>query len=169
MNPDLLAARMADNARRIQSLTEGVSLEQARWKPDPDSWSLLEVVTHLHDEEKEDFRVRLDTILHRPHESWPPIDPGGWVVERGYNQRELTESLDGFLSERRKSLDWLKGLSSPDWQATYQAPFGEIRAGDVLAAWVAHDLLHMRQLVELHWAYIGVLVDPFKVDYAGSW
>jgi hypothetical protein len=161
--------QMAGNARRIQSLVEGLTAEQARWKPTPDSWSILEVITHLHDEEMEDFRVRLDICLHRPDQPWPPIDPGGWVTARQYNQRDLGESLDGFLRERVKSLAWLRDLSEPDWDATYDAPFGEITAGDLFAAWVAHDLLHIRQLVELHWAYTGLLVEPYSVEYAGAW
>jgi len=60
-------------------------------------------------------------------------------------------------------------LSSPDWEAVYEAPFGPIRAGDVFASWVAHDLLHMRQLVELHWVYTTHRLQPYKVDYAGQW
>jgi len=34
--------------------------EQARSKADPAPWSVLEVVTHLRDEEREGFRVRID-------------------------------------------------------------------------------------------------------------
>ena len=59
--------------------------------------------------------------------------------------------------------------ATPDWEADYDAPFGRIAAGDMFAAWVAHDLLHMRQLVELHWAYTMVKVDPYRVRYAGTW
>ncbi|MCP4537745.1 MAG: DinB family protein [Chloroflexi bacterium] len=160
---------MGHNARRIQSLIEGVSVEQARWKPTADTWSILEVINHLYDEEKFDFRVRLDIILHHPDEPWPPIDPAGWVTERQYNQRELAESLAGFLRARKESLHWLKGLSAPDWETVYQAPFGPITAGAMFASWAAHDLLHTRQLVELHWAYVGRLVEPYEVRYAGSW
>jgi len=160
---------MADDAARIRALVEGVSEEQARWRPDPASWSVLEVVNHLWDEERLDFRVRLEITLHRPDEAWPPIDPGGWVTERAYNERELGPSLDGFLSEREASLAWLRGLEDPDWEASYEAPFGPIRAGDLMAAWVAHDLLHMRQLVELHWAYTTASLEPYDVRYAGTW
>ena len=130
---------------------------------------MLEVVNHLYDEEREDFRVHLDTILHRPEEPWPPIDPEAWVVERNYNQRDPGESLEGLRRERKKSLVWLESLSSANWDMAYAAPFGRVSAGDMLASWVAHDLLHIRQLVELHWAYTQVLVSPLKVDYAGSW
>jgi hypothetical protein len=127
------------------------------------------VINHLLDEEEEDFRVRLDFALHRPDEPWPGIDPGGWVTERQYNGRDPGESLRNFLAAREKSLVWLKGLSSPNWETAYDAPFGRITAGDIFASWVAHDLLHIRQLVELHWAYTMMKVDPYRVNYAGAW
>lgn len=164
-----LIERMARNARRIGLLVEGVGEVQARWRPEADAWSILEVVNHLLDEEKLDFRVRLDITLHRPEEVWPGIDPAGWVTERRYNERELEESLTGFLAAREVSLDWLRSLADPDWEARYEAPWGPMRAGDLMAAWVAHDLLHMRQLVELHWAYTVKEVQPYSARYAGEW
>jgi hypothetical protein len=169
MDLDRFIAQMADDAQRVGALVKGVSDEQARWKPDLDSWSILEVVNHLLDEEREDFRVLLDLALHRPDEPRPRIAPEAWVTERGYNERDLEESLQGFLAAREESLAWLRGLSSPDWEAVYKAPWVPIRAGDVFAAWVAHDLLHIRQLVELHWAYTTRQLQPYRVEYAGQW
>jgi len=130
---------------------------------------ILEVIGHLYDEERLDFRVRLDFMLHRPGEPWPAINPQGWVQEHRYNEEELQELLGGFLAAREDSVRWLRGLLSPNWEAVYEAPFGQIRAGDLLAAWVAHDLLHMRQLVELHWGYLVKEVEPYQVVYAGEW
>jgi hypothetical protein len=169
MNADLLVRQLKDDAERIRLLVAAVSAEQARWRPDPDSWSILEVVNHLYDEEREDFRVRLDIILHGPDRPWPPIDPAGWVAAREYNQRELEPSLQDFLAERRASLAWLATLEAPDWDASVTSSFGSMRAGDMFAAWVAHDSLHMRQLVELHHAWILHLAAPYSVDYAGEW
>jgi uncharacterized damage-inducible protein DinB len=169
MNLEFLASQLNDNARRIRNLVEGVSAEQARWKPAATSWSILEVVNHLLDEEKEDFRVRLEITLHQPERPWPPIDPEGWVTARQYNQKDLQASLEGFLAEREASLAWLRGLTSANWDAVYDAPFGQITAGDLFASWVAHDLLHMRQLVELQWAYTAMSATPYRVEYAGSW
>jgi len=169
MDLDYLISQMTDDAQRIRALVENVSDHQARWKPDPASWSILEVINHLLDEEKKDFRVRLDLTPHRPGEPWPGIDPQGWVTEHEYNKRDLGESLQGFLAAREESLAWLRGLASPNWKTAYDAPFGRITAGDILAAWVAHDLLHLRQLVELHWAYTLAKAAPYRVRYAGPW
>jgi hypothetical protein len=169
MDIDRFLSQMIGDAARIRALVDGVSEQQARWRPDPDSWSMLEVINHLLDEEREDFRVRLDYILHRPGQPAPPIDPGGWITKREYNQRDPEASLAQFLSEREASIAWLRELSAPDWDATYDAPWGQIRAGDIFVSWVAHDLLHMRQLVELHWAYTTAGMAPYGPDYAGEW
>jgi hypothetical protein len=169
MDLENLTAQMLRQAEGIRTLVQGVSDRQARWKPDPDSWSILEVINHLVDEEREDFRARLDLVLHYPEEAWQSIDPERWVTERGYNQCALDQSREAFLAARAESIAWLREPASPDWATAYEAPFGRIAAGDIMAAWVAHDLLHLRQLVELHWSYLVVRVEPYSVRYAGAW
>lgn len=162
--------RLAENAAVITGLVANVDDRQARWRPSPDAWSLLEVVNHLVDEEREDFRMRLDYLLHRPGEPWPPIDPAGWVTARGYNQREVDQSLDTFLAERRASLLWLDGLIEPDWGRAEQHPVaGLFTAADMLSSWLAHDFLHIRQLNELHYQHHARRVAPARIDYAGDW
>ena len=169
MDRYFLMGQLIDNADRIAALVRGVNQDEARWKPDRTTWSFLEVINHLHDEEVEDFRVRLDIILHNPEKPWPPIDPEAWVSQRRYNQRDLEASLKSFLDSRAASLEWLHGLGNPDWDATYQAPWGVMRAGDMFVAWVTHDQLHMRQLVELHRLRTADMARPYRLDYAGSW
>lgn len=169
MDLEWCVRRLAVNTERLEAMVEGISDKQARWKPDEGSWSALEVINHLYDEEMEDFRLRIDYTLYRPGERWPPIDPEGWVEERHYNQRVLESSLWNFLSARERSLAWLRELPTSDWDREYQAEFGSIRAGDILAAWVAHDLLHMRQLVELQYLYNRGRLEPYEVRYAGVW
>jgi hypothetical protein len=161
---------LSNNAAVIRSLVQDVGEAQARWKPEAQAWSILEVINHLYDEEREDFRQRLDLILHQPGRPWPPNDPEGWVIERQYNRRELQSSLNNFLNERERSLIWLNGLAAPNWENSCEHPSaGTISGGDMLGAWAAHDLLHIRQLVELHWAYLARSVRPIALNYAGTW
>lgn len=169
MKLEIALTRLSSSAETIASLARTVSDVQVRWKPAPEEWSILEVICHLYDEEREDFRTRVDFTLHKPDADWPPINPVGWVTERGYNQRDPAASLEAFLSERRKSLEWLRSLQNPNWEATHTNPRGSMRAGDVLAAWVAHDHLHIRQLNQLHWQYLSQDVAPVSLEYAGGW
>lgn len=153
----------------IPTLVHGVTQVEAKVRPTPDSWSILEVICHLYDEEREDFREHLDQVLNRPGEKWSSIDPQGWVTSRNYNERNLAEMVDKFRGERRKSLNWLRGLSSPKWDANYMMPVGPLKAGDIFASWVAHDNLHVRQLVELRRARIVTITQPYDLRYAGEW
>jgi hypothetical protein len=157
------------NGEAIRLLVQDLDDDTARRKPDPNSWSILEVINHLADEEVEDFRTHLDQVLHKPDEPWARIDPQGWVTQRDYNGRSLPPSLARFLQERQTSLVWLESLGEPNWEAFRDAPWGKFTAGDMLAAWVAHDILHLRQLVELTWANTVEALRPYEVQYAGEW
>ena len=42
-------------------------------------------------------------------------------------------------------------------------------AGQMLHCWLAHDMLHLRQMVELHYAFIAESAAPGSIDYAGDW
>lgn len=170
MTDSLHLGQLAAQAESIRQLCAGVGDAQARWRPDADSWSLLEVINHLADEESADFRARLDCILHRPQDPWLPIDPAAWVLQRRYNQRDLKESLERFSAARQESLAWLRSLGDADLNASAPAPWGgRILAGDMLAAWLAHDLLHLRQLVELRYAWTARPAQAWSVAYAGEW
>lgn len=169
MNLDYFRDRFSKNRPVFEGLVRGLSLEQARWKPSPDKWSILEVVNHLYDEEREDFRQRVELVLTDPTQPWPPIDPRTWVTARGYNDREVDLSLDNFLSERETSLAWLRSLSESNWQNSKAGPNGTLTAGDLLASWLAHDFLHIRQLSRLHWQYVGAMSDPYQTAYGGPW
>ncbi|MFZ4828870.1 MAG: DinB family protein [Phototrophicaceae bacterium] len=161
--------KMTLSSTSVAQLVMGISDKQARWKPSPSTWSMLEVVHHLLDIEREDFRPRLDRALHHPTASLVEIDPSDWVLERAYNQADLQNVLEDYLEERHRSLQWLQELHAPNWEAVFTGSSGTLRAGDLLTAWMAHDFLHIRQLNELHYAYLQERMQPYQADYAGEW
>lgn len=170
MNPQQLFASLVAGRETIRALTADLTSEQVLWRPAPGKWSILEVVCHLADEEREDFRARLDLTLHDPGAAWPSIDPQGWVESRGYQQREFAAVLKGFMQERGKSLAWLDSLESPQWDNSYEHPhLGTLKAGDILTSWAAHDLLHIRQITGLQFGYVAAQAAPYTPDYAGPW
>ncbi len=141
--------------------------DELRWKPSPERWSMLEVLVHLWDEEKDDFRHRLALTLEDPLQEWSPIDPEGWVDERRYNQRDPAAALAGFRQERAASLEWLRGLDHPAWGHGHEHPqLGVMRAGDLMASWTAHDYLHIRQISNLRIEYLAVKAAPYSTRYA---
>ena len=169
MEFETLFGELQHSTEMIRALLAGISQEEAQVKPDANAWSVLEVICHLYDEEREDFREHLDFILHRQDEEYHVIDPQGWIKERHYNQRDFAEMQEKFFAERSQSLAWLKSLSNSDWETTYTSEYGSVSAGEMFACWVAHDNLHIRQLVELRRLRIEKITQPYPIEYAGDW
>lgn len=168
MDDVYLKRQLAINRDRVAALARGISEDHARWKPDDETWSILEVICHLADEEEFDFPVRLKMILEKSEKSWPVIDPSSWVIERQYNQEDLYETLNRYMNLRNESLAWLEAYENPDWDTVFEASFGEISAGELFVSWGLHDLLHLSQLVELHRNYFAEQAKPYRLDYAGD-
>jgi hypothetical protein len=164
-----LFQELQNSTEMIRALVLDITQEEAQFKPSPESWSILEVVCHLHDTEREDFREHLDFILHRQHEEYHAIDPQAWITERKYSQQDFVEMQKEFFAERQKSLDWLREISGSDWDITYTSQYGSVSAGEMFSCWVAHDNLHLRQFVELRRARIESITKPYPIEYAGDW
>ncbi len=167
MDVNAIIKGLSRSGSAIASLVDGLSDDVLRRRPAPECWSPLEILCHLVDEERDDFRARLQSTLEDPTADWPPIDPPAWVTERDYIAREPAVALTSFRLERAESLTWLATLDAGALERAHHHPkLGELRAGDLLAAWAAHDLLHLRQLA-------GTLLDvmdddavPFSTRYA---
>jgi hypothetical protein len=170
MDFSICLRQLETNVEVIRALSSPVGAGQAVWKPAPQDWSVLEVINHLADEEAEDFGARLRHLLEGKTGEWAPIAPQEWVTARAYNLRDLAESIDRYAGARRESLAWLRDLENADWTSRYaHPPLEGLSAGDLLVSWAGHDLLHLRQLVELQWAYLSAGGKPYAPDYAGDW
>ena len=169
MNHSAIIHQLTHNLEVFKSLLSEQSKEVYLWKPYPDKWCLLEIVCHLYDEEREDFRARVKHVLENPELPLPSIDPAGWVKERKYMEQDYEEKLDAFLKERKQSAGWLQSLDNPGWTNAYMHPkFGEMPAQLFLANWLAHDYLHFRQITGLKYQYLRAHSEE-SLDYAGAW
>ena len=45
---------------------------------------------------------------------------------------------------------------------------GILRAGDLLCSWLAHDLMHIRQINTLY-EYLAITCPEFSTAYGGTW
>ena len=169
MEFNTLFHELQNSTEMIRALLLGNIQDEVRIKPNPESWSILEVICHLYDLEREDFREHLDFILHRQNEEYHVIDPQSWVTERKYNEQNFDEMQEKFLAERKKSLEWLIRLPDTNWEITYTSQYGSVSAGEMFSCWIAHDNLHIRQLVELRRVKIENITKPYNIEYAGDW
>jgi hypothetical protein len=154
----------------LQALLGNLPPEDARWRPAPDAWSIVEIVCHLADEEHEDFRTRLRLTLEDPTADWPPLEPETAVQTRAYRSRDLGESLGRMDEARSESCAWLRDLDEPDWDRVHEHPdLGPLRAGDLMLSWAAHDALHLRQLAQRLFQLAQRDAAGYSPAYAGDW
>ena len=169
MNKNLKIEELKRNITVFKSLLENLQPEQFNWRFNSDKWCLLEIMCHLVDEERDDFRRRIRNILISPELPLNSIDPEGWVKSRKYICRDYITELNNFLDERENSIKWLEHLENPKWDNFINHPkFGNLSADLVLTNWVAHDYLHIRQILRLKYEYLKNITGE-NLSYAGEW
>lgn len=153
----------------FERLLAGRTPAEQVWRPAPAKWSRLEIVCHLRDEEREDFHARVRHALAADPAPPAPIDPPGWVASRDYAAQDYATVLAEFLSERDASVRWLRGLESPNWDSALQhLQLGPMTARLFLANWLAHDALHLRQIVRYDFESLQRQSGE-DLGYAGTW
>ena len=154
----------------LDALLDGLDDAAARSRPAPDEWSPVEIVCHLRDEEVEDFGARVRVIVEGGAE-FVKIDPGRWAVERRYREAHLPEALEAFRARRQESLRLLASVAPDPLRALGASRplgrLGPLSGLDLVAAWVAHDRIHLAQLtgtLARNWASRWA---PLRSEYAG--
>jgi hypothetical protein len=151
----------------LGALVAGLDVDGWRARPAPHEWSPVEIVCHLRDEEAEDFGARVRVIL-AGGDSFAPIDPERWAVERGYRDADPGTALNAFRRLRAESLALLADARVEDLERAVAQPGGGRLSGlDLAVAWVTHDRLHLHQIVGTlarSWADRWA---PHRAAYAG--
>lgn len=169
MNTDYLFDSLEKNGQAFKDLLEPVPMELRTWKIADNKWCLLEICCHLYDEEREDFCARTRHVLESPDKELPKFDPIKWVTERKYLEQDYDAVLKKFLDERESSVRWLRSLKDPQWNNVYEHPkFGSMSARYFLSNWLAHDYLHIRQIIGIKFQYLKQNFNK-ELNYAGDW
>jgi uncharacterized damage-inducible protein DinB len=129
----------------------------------PGTWSAYAIVGHLMHGDATNWIARTRMILdHGPERSFEAFDREAMLREEPVPVPEL---LDTFRRARSESLHDLAGLalSEADLDRRGRHPeFGEVTLGQLLAAWVAHDLTHLAQVGEVLARNYRTAVGPWR-------
>lgn len=163
--------KLGQNLGTFAGLLSSINVEERQFREAPEKWNIHEVVCHLYDEEREDFRFRVLHALNNPNEPLPPINPEVWVTERKYGEWNFEETVKKFLEERNESLQILIKHQSEgaDWTSCLEHPeLGKLSAAHFLHNWIAHDFIHIRQINRISYAYLISKSEGIDFRYAGN-
>lgn len=133
----------------LTRMLDGLSPVWTESRGDIDNWSPYDVVGHLIHGEETDWIPRAEIILtqgiDRPFDKYDRL--AQFEKSKG---RPLSDLLQEFAHLRSNNLEKLANFQlTPDHLAlkgTHPA-LGEVTLEQLLAAWVVHDLNHIRQVV----------------------
>ena len=147
----------------LDALLRGLDEAWVRGTEGPDTFSAFDVVGHLIDGEETDWMPRARIILARGAD--PVFEPYDRFRHRARNAgRALPSLLDEFARLRAANVEELAGwrLTPGQLELPGRHPgLGPVTLGQLLAAWVVHDLEHIAQAAR-------VMAKQYK-DEVGPW
>lgn len=161
---------LAANGVALHQVLSVTDPREMQWRPAEGKWNLIEILCHLRDEDQEDFGARVQQTLADPNVAPPAIDPEGWVVARNYKDADYAAVLEDFLKHRKAWVEWLRTQENAPWGNTWHHPRGGPLSSELfLRNWVAHDFLHLRQIIGLKYAYLQSISKGIDLGYAWAW
>ena len=129
----------------------------------PETWSAFDVVGHLIHGERTDWLPRARIVL--AHGEARPFDPyDRFAQERESAGKTLGDLLDEFAALRAANLEALDALAltGADLARRGTHPgLGTVTLGELLAAWVVHDLGHVAQVARVMAKRYGTAIGPW--------
>ena len=134
----------------LEHLLSGLSPGWIKNNEGAESWSPFDIVGHLIHGEKTDWIVRAKIILEQDTLPFTPFDRLAQFKDS--RDKSLQKLLEEFKYLRNKNLATLieMRIHEEDLQKTGRHPeFGTVTLRQLLAAWVVHDLGHIRQMARV--------------------
>jgi hypothetical protein len=150
---DEIMAILPETPRRIATLTEGLTPAQLRASPEPDAWSVNDVLAHLrasHDV----LGGHILRILAEDTPTWRRVSPRAWLRKTDYRTWEFAPAFEVFKKQRADLLAVLEPLPRADWArtATVREPSGKTvdRSARYYGDWMAgHERAHWTQIEQI--------------------
>ena len=143
----MLKAQFHGNVAALYGLLSESRPDQWQRQPDPDEWSILQILCHLAETETSVHQARLREILREdnpflrafapPGPDWAPCHDDAYAV------------LDQFRMKRLDTVALLESLSEADWQRPARhSIFGLTTLLEMAYFTAQHDRLHINQLCQ---------------------
>jgi hypothetical protein len=143
-----LLERLRAMPRRLDEVVHELPRRLQAWTPAPGKWSVLEIVCHLRDMERDAYLGRYRRMLAggEPHLPW--FDADALALERRYRDERFATALREWKRLRKDTVALLESLNAAQWT---MAGVHETRGRITVEQLVQHqiegdDEVHLRQI-----------------------
>jgi hypothetical protein len=139
-------AALHAGAELMERALEGITADEIDVRPDPDRFTLREIVAHLADWE-ELFLQRMIRTVNEDQPYIDGIDEGLRAQDQHYAATDIAEQTALFLARRHTTIDYLQILAPEDWQRTcIRTDYGPVTLEAQAMLLTLHDNYHLLQL-----------------------
>jgi DinB superfamily len=156
--PETTSLSVNERARHLETLAatpaalkealRGVPRKLLLFTPAPGKWSILEILCHMRDMEREGYLERYTRILAEPEPRLPDLNGDAFAIERDYRGQKAGEVLRDWTRLRRESLRLLRKAKPEHWRrAGIHETAGRLTIDDLLVRHaVGNDAAHLAQI-----------------------
>jgi DinB superfamily len=156
--PETTSLGVNERARHLETLAatpaalkaalRGVPRKLLLFTPAPGKWSILEILCHLRDMEREGYLERYTRILAENEPRLPDLNGDALAIERDYRGQKAGDVLRDWMRLRRESLRLLKKSKPEQWRrAGIHETAGRLTIDDlVVRQAVGNDTAHLAQI-----------------------
>jgi hypothetical protein len=156
--PDTTTHSVNERARHLETLAatpaalkealRGVPRKLLLYTPAPGKWSILEILCHLRDMEREAYLERYTRILAENEPKLPDVNGDALAIERDYRAQKAGDVLRDWTRLRRESLKLIRKAKPEQWRrAGIHETAGRITIDELVARHaVGNDAAHLAQI-----------------------
>lgn len=160
-----LVELLESSRQELETLVASVDKETWNHRPDPERWSVGEVVEHLILAEEALFGMVHQALSSEPDPEWQTLNQGTEAVETLVQDRsqsfqapeglqptgkvERSKAVADYAAKRARTLDFVRGTQAPVKQHVASGPPGKMNVQQWLALVGAHNLRHNRQIADV--------------------
>ena len=146
-SPAALLAILRSTPAALASMLEPLAPEAWIAPPAAEEWSIVEIMCHIRDVEREIDQPRINLVLNQSEPFIPAQMPDEWAKERGYASQDGPSALRAFTQARLGTLKTLVGLEPGQWsRKARHAIFGPTSLQELVSFNAEHDRLHIQQV-----------------------
>ena len=139
---------LAATPQALKAAIKGLPKKLLLWTPAPGKWSILEILCHLRDMEREAYLERYTRILSEDEPRLPDLNGEALAITRAYRSQRAPEVVREWVALRRQTLQLLRKAGQAQWaRAGVHATAGRLTMEDVIRRHaVGNDEAHLGQI-----------------------
>ena len=125
---------LAATPQALKAAIKGLPKKLLLWTPAPGKWSILEILCHLRDMEREGYLERYTRILSEDEPRLPDLNGDALAITRAYRSQRAPEVVRDWVALRRQTLQLLRKAGRAQWaRAGVHATAGRLTMEDLSA------------------------------------